>query len=553
MKLKSIYPFGALCALLLASLFAGPLSAESNGNQPTPLSETIDVTVVNVEAVVTDRSGIRIPDLQKSDFRLLVDGVETPIEYFSEVLGGDVVDRNENGPEANGLVAGTPLGTSYLVFVDEFFTLASDRRRVLRSLIDELDFLGPEDRMAVVAWDGQRIDMLSSWSQSPRELSEVLRQAAERPSGGLNRLSELRQFEYGHEHLYRRELYRRNDFSSFDAQRLDVEERAYFNLLHRQLEGAVTATTATLRGFAMPPGRKVMLALAGTWPERPADYVVGNQARVPIDFINTGGSYLYGPLTETANLLGYTLYPVDVHGLEGTSSAVSAAAAAQRVSRSRNFDRELSVHYGLEHLAEETGGIALLNGMRDGAFGRVFEDTRTFYWIGFSPERSGDDSQHEIRLEVARKGLKLRSRTGYVDRSRGAEATMAVESALLFGGPTSARELEVLVGAVQKAGFGRIEVPLTVVLPSDLLTFLPDGDEWVGRLELRVAAMDDRGHRADVPVIPIEVRQSSQPNADDTFSYETTLKMRPRDHQMVVGLLDESSGELFSTGAAIVR
>ena len=92
-----------------------------------------------------------------------------------------------------------------------------------------------------------------------------------------------------------------------------------------------------------------------------------------------------------------------------------------------------------------------------------------------------------------------------------------------------------------------------IALPTDRLTFLPEGDEWVGRLELRVAAMDTRGHRSDVSVIPIEVRRTSSPDAGDVFTYETTLKMRPRDHEMVVALLDATSGEIYSSGASFAR
>ena len=38
------------------------------------IGETIDVRVVNVEAVVTNPSGQRVPGLSTADFRLLVDG-----------------------------------------------------------------------------------------------------------------------------------------------------------------------------------------------------------------------------------------------------------------------------------------------------------------------------------------------------------------------------------------------------------------------------------------------------------------------------------------------
>src|SRR3954453_22715336 len=52
------------------------------------MGETIDVRVVNVEAVVTGRSGQQVRGLAAGDFRLLVDGQGVPVEYFAEVAGG---------------------------------------------------------------------------------------------------------------------------------------------------------------------------------------------------------------------------------------------------------------------------------------------------------------------------------------------------------------------------------------------------------------------------------------------------------------------------------
>src|SRR3954470_12541244 len=60
---------------------AGPSTAK-------PFGESIDVRVVNVEAVVTDHKGGRVPGLNAADFRLMVDGHEVPIDYFTEVASG---------------------------------------------------------------------------------------------------------------------------------------------------------------------------------------------------------------------------------------------------------------------------------------------------------------------------------------------------------------------------------------------------------------------------------------------------------------------------------
>src|SRR5687768_4772452 len=156
-----------LFAVLLAAL---PLAAQQPPAPEEPASifgETIDVRVVNVEVVVTDRQGNRVTGLGPGDFRLRVDGKDMPIEYFTEVRGGQAIAASEAGSGQSAAVQGLPalapgsaVGTSYLVFIDDYFAVGARRNEVLRELMEDLGRLGPEDRMAIVAFDGKKTDML---------------------------------------------------------------------------------------------------------------------------------------------------------------------------------------------------------------------------------------------------------------------------------------------------------------------------------------------------------------------------------------------------------
>src|SRR5687767_3701640 len=75
-------------AVVLAAL---PLMAQEQPRVQT-FEEAIDVRVVNVEAVVTDAAGRQVRGLTAGDFRLLVDGREVPVEYFTEVADGLAAD-----------------------------------------------------------------------------------------------------------------------------------------------------------------------------------------------------------------------------------------------------------------------------------------------------------------------------------------------------------------------------------------------------------------------------------------------------------------------------
>ena len=132
---------------------------------PDLFSDVIDVRVVNVEVVVTDRKGNRIRGLEAKDFELLVDGEPAPIEYFTEVDNGRAQGSADDGAgNVPSLLTGEPVGTNYLVFIDDLFAIRQSRNRVLKHLGQDLDRLGPADRVAVVAFDGRNLTRITDWT-----------------------------------------------------------------------------------------------------------------------------------------------------------------------------------------------------------------------------------------------------------------------------------------------------------------------------------------------------------------------------------------------------
>lgn len=536
---------------------------EQPGELPGIFGETIQVRVVNLEVVVTDRQGNPVTGLKPADFRLLVDGKPRPIEYFTEIVGGHA----EELPAGGGLTAtpavspGEDIGTSYLLFIDDFFSIRRDRDRVLREIAQDLPVLGPRDRMAIVAFDGKSLDMITTWSQSPAELDRALKLAMRRDALGLQRLMERRQVDFDRVlELAGAPVTNVNDVtpapsivrSSF-TDRLTPVEQQYVSRLSNQLGEAVAAASAALRGFANPPGRKVLLLLSGGWPMLPALYTVGSYSNLRWIYESTReGQSLYVPLIDTANRLGYTIYSVDVPGFEGTAgvSADQSAPIAGQLESDTSVIREREADSTLRLLASSTGGKALINAARDHALERSFEDTRSYYWLGFTPPHEGDDRRHDVRVEVTNPELRVRSRSSYLDSSRSTEATMAVESALLFGNPPGSGNLPLKVGKVRHKG-RYVEVPVTMAIPTDLLTILPQGKRFGASVEARFAVIDERGDRAPIPMLPLEFTFDRPPPAGRYVTYETRLKLRSRQHELVVGVLDPASGRLLTGTARI--
>ena len=543
---------GLRASLLLAlgSLLAAP-RVPAQENTPGVFAEIIDVRVVNLEAVVTDKDGIRVSGLGPEDFELRVDGEEVPITYFTEVLGGKAVAGREGETSLGlpSLAAGKAVETSYLVFVDEFFTIQRDRDRVLESLIEDLPLMVPGDRLAVVAFDGRRLEMLTSWTQSSSEVERVLEEAKRRPTQGLQRLVEQRTFR---RNLADTRALTGNRFGTLDNS-LGVEEERYAEELAFQIERVVSAASATLRGFASPPGRKVMLLFSGGWPFLPLEFAVGSRDRIFLEQGIPTGPELFEPLADTANRLGYTLYPVDVPGLDSDAGDVefNRGSSGNGVADALGFEREQNVHSSLSFLTQETGGRALLNAGRLDSLPKVTEDTRSYYWLGFTPTWQGDDQAHDVKIRMRTKGLKVRSRESFRDLSRSTQVTNMVESAMLFGNSPSALPLALEFGRPKRAGIGKVKLPLTVQFPARDVVLLPTAKGYSAQLEIRIAAINEHGERSDIPVGILEVTRPEPPGEDLLLSFSTELKMRKGEHDVVVSIYDPASGALLSARKTI--
>ena len=526
------------------SASASPAAADTAG-RPQPagpiFGETIEVRVVNVEAVVTDKKGNRVPNLKPEDFRLKVDGKPIKIDFFNEVRGGQAIAPEPGAaptiPGLPDLAPGSPVGTSYLVFIDDYFSLAPRRDEVLRSLRDDLAHLGPEDRMALVAFDGRHLTLLSSWSSSHRDLARAIEREIGAPAHGLERVSELRNFRSTENRVV-------VDPTRFALGQTDLraDERAFVFELGTQLERAVGAATSTLRGFASPPGRKVMLLLVGGWPFSPADYAISDINRPITEHDVPTGDKLMRPLVETANRLGYTLYPIDVPGME--TNAASAQSDAPR-PLGANFGLREQEHEGtLKYLANETGGRPLINSLRIASLEHVEADTRSYYWLGFTPSWEGNDKRHTIQLEVLRPGLNVRTRDSFLDRSRKSEVSMMVESAMLFGNSPGSPTMPVQLGKAARKGRQEIEVPFTLAIPTAAFTSVPLNGKYASEVELRIAAQDERGNRSDIPIVPLQLSTDKEPTKGQFVRFQSKVTLRRTKQHLIFALFDPLSNKI---------
>ena len=565
-----------IVALLLAAL----PTAGQEPPAPDLFSEVIDVRVVNVEAVVTDKEGNRIRGLPVSDFELWVDGWRIPIDYFSEIDDGVALSTSETGaasesgatPETPQVVPSVPpderVPTNYLVYIDEFFAVKKNRDRVLKRLEKDLSELHAEDRVAVVAFDGRNVARLTDWTSKGDQLRDALREARNRKALGLMRRADRDPVAMPAAGSDQAGAALAEAGLGDQAGLVDVG-RSSASLLQnkreRQIHRSVLAAASTLRSFADPPGRKVMLILTDRWG------VPSWENTSPIGPPPPSLEDIYGPLTHAANRVGYTLYPVDLPGLnpaflnsplgvgdasvgynEGSFADPTVTTMPSPFSVPPGLNVEWFQEAALAYLAHETGGVPMINAFRDNALAGAAADTRSYYWLGFEPPRNQDDELHEIEVRVpGRPDLRVRSRRSYFDLSRSAEVTMMTEGAVLFGGAPGKETLRVRFGVPEPTRGRRILMPMEIAIPLDDIELLPMGDRFMNELEFRVTLINEGGERSETPIQKVQISGATEPPPGAVFVFETTLLLRSNEHRFVASVFDPLTGAVLSAQGTV--
>ena len=491
-----------MAAAALSLVFSLSLSAQETPppTQPETFSESIDVRVVNVEAVVTGKGGERTRGLTAGDFRLLVDGKEVSIDYFAEVAEGAAVTASGDGAPVS---KGEDVGRNYLVFIDDSLSIGSQRDDLLKKLTLDLNLLRPADHMAVLAFDGLHIDVLANWTHDVATLTAALDKARQRPARGNVANVHLEAPERDVTFLKESAAILDDGDTGTNSLSILGSELAELNSRPAAMTDAFTdahkaadAAASVLRAFEAPPGRKVMLLVSADWALQSAPQ-------------------LYGPFLGAANRLGYSVYPVDA----GQSYTLAIKAA--------------------DVLARLTGGGAVAafdnRVLRD-----VVKDTGTYYWLGFTPSWKANDRSHRVTVQVRRPGFTVRSRLGFSDFSKASERALKTESVLLFGGAAQDRRLLVKLGAPRRHGRD-LEVPVLLGVPTEALALTPQGNGYLADVPLALAAMDEKGGRSDLRT-RLKVAIPTLPQAGNYVRFQTVVLLRNIGQKLVFTVPDQASG-----------
>ena len=541
----------ALPSIVVAVLFAPPLLAQERSAQK-PVTEAVQVHVVNVEVFATGKDGLPVLDLKAGEFELREDGRPVALSNFLAPVGGRYAAAvaKAEAPEVLPSAGGSEEAQRTLVvFVDSLNLQAVGRKMVLDRLGDFLDErLGDGWRVLLVEYDrslrlvtpltGDRAVVASGLEAlRTRTIEGTMTGMAKRKIlSDMGRPPATENSEAGEE--ARDELLRAIETFAEEQLRLDS---AMLDALERFVDG--------LAGL---PGRKAVLFVSDGVPARVADELFREyQARFPgrSEFFQTMTRYSLTSslreVTRRANASRITFYTINARpdfGLEHGSPEMGGAPNETPLETIAAMSREES----LVEFAAGTGGLPLYNtaSLADG-LETMADDLDSAYLLGYTPDHFGDGKFHKLSVRVTRPGVSVRCRQGYLDKSPEQRQGDRTTGALLAGGNDNPLGARVELGKPVRQGKNKVEVPLTVFVRAGTLTLLEAGANHEGKVSVAIAVTKFNGRPSEVhrESFPVKVpTQHAEAFRATEASFTFSLLLQAGDRDLAVTVRDEVAG-----------
>ncbi len=538
----------------LLAMLAGPacLAAEEPGaaGPEEVFGETVQVNVVNVEVYVTDKSGEPVTGLAAEDFELFENGKPVGVSNFYAVEGGHRLEEPSPGgadPAASIEMELPTLTTTVpedqrlrlVVYIDNYNLRALERKRVLERLGRFLrSDLRPHDRVMLVTYDGS-LNIRHPFTSDAAFIAEQLLELETFRVAGAQYDS------------FRRSILKGIDQGESRSAALSAIHPYAEQILH-DLNNSIDGLKSMVEVLAGLPGRKAVLYVSSGLPMVAAGDLY---SAVQENFDTVAGlselhiydaSRRFEQLGIQANAQEVTFYTLDAGGLRlyASKSAEEEGLDSDRLSLHIDSEQQANLQAPLYFLADRTGGRAILN--RNDilpALADVAADFRNYYSLGYAPGHTGDGRFYTIKVRVKRKGVNVRHREGYRDKSASAQMSDATRAALVHAFEDNPLGVEVGFGTGERQSRNSHLVTMQVRIPVGKLVLVPvDAGHHLARVRLFIAAMDEDGDLSEVQEAPLGIKipnEAVEAARGEHWLYNHQLIMRDGRQRVALGVRDE--------------
>jgi VWFA-related protein len=571
MKLRTA-SFMALLALV-------PLPAVSQTNPAIPkVGETIEVSIVNLDVVVTDKRGNRVPGLTKDDFEVLEDGKQQQISNFSEYGSQSPSSVTSSSVRANAQVASPAprQPRTIVLFVDDMRLPDFKINPVfngIKKLLHEV--VQPGDSVMILRWRLRPV-----MSQAPtddlgavdRALDVIAASSigVQRDQGTemRDRQAEVKKHFEDAAQMWNRErlasgrggadgavqVAAAGPAAGDDDPTVLFEPRSAAEIALYEMKEKVKALNSIVTTMAGSSGKKVLVVVShrlGAYAGGEYFYAIGN--RIPDEDrnrYNTTG--MIQSLIENANAHAVTIYTVFPEGLDTAYRTNASVQGDVGYSGTASGDAAMmAVHLvllnettSLQRLAEETGGSMAWSAVDIvKKLPRVRDDFESYYSLAYRIGARHDDASHKVVVRAKNRDYSVRSRKQYIDKSDVSDMHDRVLANLLQpSAEQAAIPLRMTVGSPLEKRKNVWSLPIRVEFPLSSLGTVPDGDQRKGSFSVYIASGRLFGSSVEVTRQTMPFSANREHTAV-TFAYEFELLTDLLSDKVSVGIYDEISHE----------
>jgi VWFA-related protein len=525
-------------ALALAAIFL-LTAAKAEKKPPMPfLGETIEVSIVNLDVVVSDKDGNRVRGLTRGDFEVFENGKVQPLSHFAEYRGS----IGEAGVDPAQLPP--PQRRTLVIFVEQF-KLPNFRVDPFIASIKELvrKTIRKGDRVSVIFYQSHPVlaarptDDIASVEAALDSIARAcIGPMWDRTGTVASDMAGARQFEATAAEMAASRGIQRRPMSD---QALQTNATALFTMSATLDANRLASTLGVIvEGLAGVEGKKMLLLATRRFGEfvgaeffyaAGADFVP-NEKRSELD-----NKPRVRHLIELANAAGVTIYPVFPSGSQERSADPDAPDIGAQVVMN-----EMAT---LTEIAEKTGGLTTWGTLEIARLlPRVADDVTDYYSLAYRATTRRQDETRSVEVLTRDRSLKVRARRQFVDRSDDSRMHDRVVAALHDHVKESPMTITATLG--QRSGGRRETIPLKIRIPIGQLTMLPHSGKHAGAFSVYVATGSPRGETSEVTqkTQPFEIPPADLDRARAShFTYNFELVVNKGADAVAVGVFDEVS------------
>jgi VWFA-related protein len=515
------------------------------------LSESIEVRVINVDVVVSDRDGKPVTGLTKDDFEVFEDKKPQVITNFYEVRGGVPAGTGAG----NGSTALLP--RSFILFIDNRAMHPVLRKQVTAEMAKFVDTaVGPNDQVSVVIWDGtfRILTPLTNEKAAVRKAIDTVARTGT-PMSATSDFQRVqaectRALNMGTGREYPGIPIKLAYDQCIGSVRIETQRMTMYS---RLMLNAVEVAMSTVAGVE---GRKV-LVLAGTeLPARPGQdmyqwangrfqpYMRGFDAAIeqpPFEYRDQQRAALES-IAKAANANGVTLYPisalmpVDVNSTQNSTGIDDAGAG---FLRSGNTD---AAH---ELLARMTGGTAAPVSQMPALLDTLRRDLDSYYSLGYRPgiDQRGD---RPVAVRAKNRAYTVRARQSYASRTSDEQMRDRAIANIYTPARVSDWKFQLRTGKPKAVKKGEYSLPIELVAPPSV-TLLPRDGKLAGGFVVYIIVGNARGALSATfrQANAIEITPAEEAGFRRTpLTFGANLTIREGENLISVGLVDQAGGTM---------